>query len=79
MNTDFIKVVDTASTPKTPSSPNIKFNIIAGFLIGLLLSIVVIFICEYYNTDEKAENITTNYKKLTSSNIEHDQIKLTAK
>ncbi len=39
-----VKIVDTASTPLNPSSPNYQKNIILGIALGMLLSIGVIVV-----------------------------------
>lgn len=37
-----VEIVDNASLPKDPSSPNVRNDIIKGFLIGAVLSVAVI-------------------------------------
>lgn len=49
------KIVDSAVTPVRPSSPNYTQNTMIGFLLGLLLSIVVIVLREVFAVTIRAE------------------------
>lgn len=51
-----VEVIDYATVPESPSSPNLKKNIMVGFLAGFALSFVFFFIKELFDTsitDEK--------------------------
>lgn len=56
-----IRVVDEGKVPQYPIKPDKKFNIIVGFLIGIMLSIVLIFIVDHF--DDKIEGIEDIKKK----------------
>lgn len=45
-----VEVIDYAKKPSSPSSPNLKKNILIGFLAGFALSFAVFFIKELFNT-----------------------------
>lgn len=49
------KLVDPAVLPSEPSSPNYVKNAILGFLLGLVLSVVVIVIKEMFNVTVRSE------------------------
>lgn len=53
-NSDNIAIIDEADLPTAPSSPNIMLNTILGFIVGLLISVVVICIFDVYNTRIKS-------------------------
>lgn len=54
--TDNVKILDTAQVPKSPSSPNLKLNIIFSFGAGFSLSVVLCFLLEIFDTTIKSEN-----------------------
>ena len=49
-------VVDDATTPTTPTSPNKTLNTVLGILLGAVLGAVVIFIIELLDTRVKTED-----------------------
>ena len=51
-----VEVVDNATLPTEPSSPNVRINTLVGVLIGIVLSIFVIFILEFFDTTIKDED-----------------------
>ncbi len=53
------KVVDTAVLPSSPSSPNYVNNTIIGFLIGLLVSVAIIVLVEWFDTKIHSEEDIT--------------------
>jgi capsular polysaccharide biosynthesis protein len=57
------KVVDKAFVPEEPVIPKKKTNIIIGFFSGILISVVIIFIINYFDntikTDEELERYTS--------------------
>lgn len=51
-----VEVIDYATVPESPSSPNMKKNVLVGFLAGFALSFIFFFIKELFDTsitDEK--------------------------
>ncbi len=55
-----VEIIDNANVPTIPSSPNIQLNTIIGILAGILLSILIIFIIEFFDTTVKDEADLTN-------------------
>lgn len=45
-----VEVIDYASYPKHPSSPNMKQNVVRGTLLGFLLSLVILVMLELFKT-----------------------------
>lgn len=57
-----LKIVDTATTPQNPTSPNVTKNVIVAFLIGLVFSIIIAFIRDYFDVKIKYDDeMTTIY------------------
>jgi capsular polysaccharide biosynthesis protein len=46
---DKLKVLDTATVPTTPSAPNKLLNAVISFLIGVILSLGIVFVKELFN------------------------------
>ena len=63
-NNSKLKIVDEATTPQNPTSPNVTRNVIIAFLIGLVISIVISFIRDYFDVKIKYDDDMT-----TISNI----------
>ena len=55
-----VEIIDNANVPTIPSSPNIQLNTNIGILAGILLSILIIFIIEFFDTTVKDEADLTN-------------------
>lgn len=53
---DSMKVVDKATLPKAPVSPNVKINTIIGFFLGGALTIIIIFIRDMLDQRIKDED-----------------------
>ena len=55
-----VTVIQTIYAPENPVSPNIKMNIAIGFLLGLMVSVGIVFLLEYmdntYKNKEQLEN-----------------------
>lgn len=51
-----ITIIDEASTPDKPTSPNTQLNTIIGILLGALLGILIVFIIEIFDTRIKNED-----------------------
>lgn len=55
-----VRIIEGVELPKNPVSPNKKMNIAIAFLLGLMVSVVLVFLLEYmdnsYKTKEQLEN-----------------------
>ena len=55
-----VRVIEAVETPKNPVSPNKVMNIAIAFILGLMVSIGLVFLLEYmdntYKTKEQLEN-----------------------
>ena len=55
-----VTVIQTIYAPEDPVSPNVKMNIAIGFLLGLMVSVGIVFLLEYmdntYKNKEQLEN-----------------------
>ena len=51
-----IQVMDKASMPTNPISPNKVRNMAIGFIIGLIISVGIVFILEYSDNTIKTES-----------------------
>lgn len=57
-----VEIVDKATAPKKPSSPNIKKNIVIGAVIGLLVSFIGFFVYELFDsTITKASDLEREF------------------
>ena len=57
-----VSVVDNATRPTSPSSPNIRQNTFIGLFLGIVLGVVVIFMRELFDTRIKDdEDLKTRY------------------
>ena len=50
-----VEIIDNAALPTTPTSPNVRNNTLLGFLIGIVLSAVGIYVLEMFDTTIKDE------------------------
>ncbi len=58
-----VEVIDYASLPTKPSSPNIRNNTVIGAVLGVMLAIGGVLLFEMLDTRIKnEEDLTTNYK-----------------
>ena len=58
-----VEVIDTADTPKDPSSPNVPQNTIIGIIIGIGLACGLAFLMELMNTSIKSkEDLSETFK-----------------
>lgn len=55
-----VKIIDYATVPKVPSSPNILLNIAIGLMMGFIISILLIFVSKMLDTRIKSENDLEN-------------------
>lgn len=59
-NNSQLKIVDEATIPKDPTSPNVTSNVLLAFLAGLIISLVISFIRDYFDVKIKYdEEMTT--------------------
>ena len=54
-NGGFVTIIDEASTPDKPTSPNVELNTIIGILFGALLGVLIVFVIEIFDTRVKNE------------------------
>lgn len=54
MKINNLQVVDAAEVNPTPVSPNLKLNVAIAFLLGVVVSVFIIFIREMLNTSVKS-------------------------
>jgi len=58
--TDIVQILDSANVPTSPSSPNLKMNLVIGFMLGLMLSVFSIFIMEFMDKTVKDPEFIMN-------------------
>ncbi len=58
-----LKIVDPATLPSKPSSPNLKLNLAVGLLAGLMLAVFIVFLINLFdNTIKSEEELLERYK-----------------
>ncbi|MCM1006898.1 MAG: polysaccharide biosynthesis tyrosine autokinase [Ruminococcus flavefaciens] len=66
-----IKSIDTAKVYNTPVAPNMKKNTIIGGLAGLMLSVLIILLIDFFdNTVKSAETLSNKYERPILGEIE---------
>lgn len=65
MQVENVKVVDTANYPTSPSSPNVRNNVILGVALGCLLATGVVLLQHYSNDTIKNTDDVEHYLGLT--------------
>jgi len=50
---DIVQTLDAANVPNSPSSPNLKMNLVIGFVLGLMVSLFYVFILEFLDQTVK--------------------------
>lgn len=59
-NNSKLKIVDEAIMPKEPTAPNVPRNVLFAFFVGLIASLLVVFIRDYFDVKIKySEDMTT--------------------
>lgn len=58
-NNSTLKIVDEATTPQNPTSPNVTKNVLIALLIGLVISLVIAFIRDYFDVKIKYDDDMT--------------------
>lgn len=56
-----VNILDLAEVPKAPSFPNLTLNTLVAFLIGLILSMFIVFILEYLDNTLKSPEDVKRY------------------
>ena len=51
-----VSVIDEATTPTSPTSPNKTLNTIIGVVLGAILGVLIIFTIELFDTRIKSED-----------------------
>lgn len=51
-----VEIIDNASLPTSPTSPNVKRNTAIGFLFGIMLAALVVYVLEMFDTTVKDED-----------------------
>lgn len=59
-----LRILDKAEQPKTHASPNRMLNIAISILLGVMISVVIIFLLEYFNPVIESEQDAVNCLKL---------------
>lgn len=59
-----VKVVDTATMPTKPSSPNVVQNIVIGFLFGAIVCMVLVFLIDVFDSRVKTEGDLMDVREL---------------
>lgn len=62
--TDIVQILDPANVPARPSSPNLKLNLAIGFVLGMMLSVFLVFLMEFMDKTLKDPDYITNELKL---------------
>lgn len=62
--TDIVQILDPANVPAGPSSPNLKLNLAIGFVLGMMLSVFLVFLMEFMDKTLKDPDYITNELKL---------------
>lgn len=58
--TDIVQILDPANVPAGPSSPNLQMNLAIGFVLGLMLSVFLVFLMEFMDKTVKDPDFITN-------------------
>ena len=59
-----VSVVDEATLPVNPSSPNIAKNVVIGFLLGAVLSMILVFFIDVFDSRIKIEGDLMEVREL---------------
>ena len=61
MKVDNVQILDGATLPEKPSSPNIKKNTAIGLILGLILGVMIAIFKELSDTTIKSQDDISNY------------------
>lgn len=53
---DSVSIVDTAVTPESPVKPNKRLNVLIALVVGLMASVGLVFLLEYFDNTLKTSN-----------------------
>lgn len=59
-----VEIMDSAKIPKSPIKPNKKLNIAIAFVLGLIVSVGIVFLLEYMDDTVKTENDIEKYLEI---------------
>jgi capsular polysaccharide biosynthesis protein len=71
-----VKIIDKALIPEEPITPNKKLNISMGFMLGLILSLGLVFLIEYLNNTIENEDDVERYLQLPTIGLIPKQNKM---
>ena len=54
-----VRTIQTAVKPDTPSSPNVRLNLVAGFVIGILIGVLAVVLRELLDTRVRSAEIAS--------------------
>lgn len=66
MNVDNVTIVARAATPTKPSSPNVKLFTLAGAVLGLLISFMVVLMRDLMDTSVRNNDFMDDEMGLTN-------------
>ena len=61
---DIVQILDPANVPMSPSSPNVQLNLAIGFVLGMMISVFLVFVLEFMDKTVKDPDFITNDLKL---------------
>jgi|LSQX01.2.fsa_nt_gb capsular polysaccharide biosynthesis protein len=61
---DIVQILDPANVPMGPSSPNVQLNLVIGFVLGMMISVFLVFVLEFMDKTVKDPDFITNDLKL---------------
>lgn len=76
--TSNIRTIDQAAIPLSPSSPNLRLNLLLGMIVGLMLGVGVAFVQEYLDNSIKSPEDVERHTGLPSLGIVPDIASLAA-
>jgi capsular polysaccharide biosynthesis protein len=50
---DIVQILDPANVPMGPSSPNVQLNLVIGFVLGMMISVFLVFVLEFMDKTVK--------------------------
>lgn len=62
-----INVLDLAKLPEIPIKPNLKLNVLLGFIVSFFLGIFIIFLMEFFHRMAQDPNASPRWKEMTNS------------
>lgn len=57
---DIVQILDPANVPMSPSSPNVQLNLAIGFVLGMMISVFLVFVLEFMDKTVKDPGFITN-------------------